>query len=670
MSSRRVTLGGERLGGGKKNKVAMHGFSRSNHDLSHVVRTTMSAGTLVPFMNLIGLPGDSFDINLDVDVMTLPTLGPLLGSFKIHLDVFWAPTRLYQAELHMNKLAIGMNMSNVLLPQYEVDGNIPDATKPMDNQQVHPAALIKYLGVSGLGYKATSPLKRRFDATPLLAYWDIYKQYYANKQEANGAMIHNNPQPVLPTISGCAMQTAIPTGAIAIAPAAIVNVNYQLNDQSNIVVTFTGGTLTASMQPNQLIFDLSGEPFPTISGAVLCKQWTVDVANNRMIGSNFYKQNLIIGRIAVTNNAANVNLTPQIYRFPLANIDAMRANILAFPGGNPYVIPTAWPSGAPYSSHQHKHVTAAGPPEVANYAAMFTQEGLGLRTYASDLFNNWLETGIIDGGTGITEVTKVNVVGNKFTIDELNLQKKVYEMLNRIAISGGTYDDWLDASYDHMRTRATESPVYLGGKLANLVFQEVTSTAAAGTNPLGTLAGKGRMGSIKKGGKITVKCDEPGRIIGIVSLVPNIDYSQGNEWSSQLKTMNDYHKPGLDEIGFQNLVTDQMAWFDSTQFSVSGVTYRTAGKQPAWINYMTMVNKVYGAFADQNDQMFMVLNRRYTATLTGGTTRIDDLTTYIDPTKYNHIFADTRLDAMNFWVQIGMRIEARRKMSAKVIPNL
>ena len=64
--------------------------------------------------------------------------------------------------------------------------------------------------------------------------------------------------------------------------------------------------------------------------------------------------------------------------------------------------------------------------------------------------------------------------------------------------------------------------------------------------------------------------------------------------------------------------------------------------------------------------MFMTLNRRYEE----GSTGIDDLTTYVDPSKYNQIFAQTQRDSQNFWVQISNRIVARRKMSAKVIPNL
>ena len=78
-----------------------------------------------------------------------------------------------------------------------------------------------------------------------------------------------------------------------------------------------------------------------------------------------------------------------------------------------------------------------------------------------------------------------------------------------------------------------------------------------------------------------------------------------------LISMNDLHKPALDAIGYQDLITDQMAWWDTVVNTTgTGTVFKSAGKQPAWINYMTSVNKVYGNFADETQQMFMVLNRR------------------------------------------------------------
>ena len=95
-----------------------------------------------------------------------------------------------------------------------------------------------------------------------------------------------------------------------------------------------------------------------------------------------------------------------------------------------------------------------------------------------------------------------------------------------------------------------------------------------------------------------------------------------------------------------------------------------AGKTVAWINYMTNVNRTYGNFAINDNEAFMALNRNYEMDKSGNNYSIGDLTTYIDPVKFNYIFADTSLEAMNFWVQTKFDIKARRLISAKQIPNL
>ena len=132
--------------------------------------------------------------------------------------------------------------------------------------------------------------------------------------------------------------------------------------------------------------------------------------------------------------------------------------------------------------------------------------------------------------------------------------------------------------------------------------------------------------------------------------------------------MNDFHKPELDEIGFQDLITEQMYWVGSTINEDRSITMNSAGKQPAWMNYMTSYNRTYSNFAVPTNEMFMTLNRQYE--YDGGINNIKDITTYIDPAKYNNIFAETSLDSQNFWVQIGFNNTVRRKMSAKIIPNL
>lgn len=666
-----VNIGGERLGSGNKMNVKLHGYERSTHDTGLIIRTTMSSGTLVPFLSEVALPGDTFDIDLNCDVLTHPTIGPLFGSFKVQLDMFQIPIRLYQAQLHMNALNIGRDMSAVKLPQIKVTSANFDITKPIDNQQVNPSHLLSYLDIRGLGWEPNPEVNstvREFNAIPWLAYWDIYKNYYANKQEEIGAMIHREAAPSAATLTQMSIFETTFGAEITLFPAVSLPQDGTMLANSYAIITgtnldtakFNAIKVTAYPVgfPVGLPFELP-ELFENIS---LLNDSTIICTVPKYVGIPLTWDQINYDE----TNYGYQPTTPKVVTFPLENIDNMRMAILQHtPQTDAFVVDEASP--APYGLPL-KFDEAEG-----EYCTLYNQEGLALKTYQSDLFNNWIDTEWIDGPDGISAVTAIDTTGGEFTIDELNMKKKIYDMLNRIAVSGGSYDDWQDVTYGHGRHRSAESPMYIGGLIKNLVFQEVVSNATSEGEPLGTLAGRGRLGSLHKGGSIVAKIDEPSYIMGIVSLTPIIDYSQGNKWDTNLKTMNDFHKPALDAIGFQDLITDQMAWWDTINVSATNTqTFKSAGKQPAWINYMTNVNKVRGNFADQSQQMFMVLNRRYEMTQVDSVTSptISDLTTYIDPSKFNHIFADTRLDAQNFWVQIRIDNNARRKMSAKVIPNL
>jgi hypothetical protein len=288
--------------------------------------------------------------------------------------------------------------------------------------------------------------------------------------------------------------------------------------------------------------------------------------------------------------------------------------------------------------------------------------GLCLKTYQSDLFNNWVNKEWVDGDNGINAVTDVDVSEGKLNLDALNLAQKVYNMLNRIAISGGSYKDWIETVYTTDYYFRAETPVYEGGMSTTIDFEAVVSnsasTASGVEEPLGSLAGRG-FNQGKKGGKIVIKCNEPCYIIGIASITPNVDYSQGNDWDMmQLKTMDDLHKPQLDGIGYQDLLSNQMNGRANTNDAI--------GKQPAWLNYMTDVNKTYADFAAGETESYMVLNRVYDVNEATG--EISNPSTYISPKDYTYIFATNTDTNRDFWVQIGKRIIARRVMSAAQIP--
>lgn len=658
------TLGGDRLGSGGKMTVNMHNYGRSTHNLGRAWRSTMAPGTLVPCLVEPILNGDTFDIDLTTLVRTLPTNGPIFGSFKMQIDVFSCPMRLYNAQLHNNALEIGLDMSKVKFPMFTMYGNKIDftATGDYNQQQISQSSLISYMGVRGLGQttETTNYVYAKTNAMYGLAYWDIYKNYYANKQEKIGYVIEPKP--------------AYKTGKVSRAMVKKTPLsNWEDFDitQNQITLFEKYSLMIYGENLNENNVWVSGEPLKNYGWeniTPLYNNTQVLFTNFQQQAYNFVKESTETTVIYADKESGIVTGGKiSLSKFPLSNIDDMREKILQQPKTTPLEL-NSQNTQLPYSIITGYFTNPNDQSRTSLNA--FEMAGIGIKTYLSDKFNNWLSTEWIDGANGISQITAVKTADGKFTIDSLNLATKLYYMLNRIAVSGGSYVDWQESVYGVKVMRRAETPMYMGGMSAEIVFNEVVSTAdatAAGNEqPLGTLAGKGRDAS-HKNGTIRIKAQEPSFIMALVSLTPRIDYSQGNKWFTRLETMNDLHKPALDGIGFQELITDEMAAWDTSRNATGEASYKSAGKQPAWLNYMTSVSETYGGFANQYQEMFMTLNRRYEATAEG---TIKDLTTYIDPTKYNYAFAVQELKAQNFWVQIAMDIKARRVMSAKLMPNL
>lgn len=646
-------LGGDRLGSGNKMNVYLHGYGRSNHNLNYVWKNTQAPGTLVPFLKKVLLPGDTFDVDLEAMVYTKPAVGPLFGSYKLQLDLFECPIRLYQGQLHNNKLRIGNNMEQVKLPKFTLTAppfnpdDYPNGWQNLPTAQISPSSIFAYLGLRGIG-RLVDDLgtpDRDFNAVPWLAYWDIFKNYYANKQEDQAYVIHTDF-----------------TGIAADIDITSFKINGQdvpeAPDAGNIN-TFTGGSYEITYDEFQGI--------PTVSDIYLMSTMgneypmsdvvhTVDDSTEGIIKGVLEPYVMVsVASWRLRSPEQPPTFAPKLIPFNLENLDTVREDILqAQTLGQSFYLNDQMRE--PYMlmlGDNQKSITGK-------------QEGLAVKTYQSDIYNNWIQTEWIDT---ISAKSAIDTSGGSFTLDQLTLGRKIYDILNRVAISGGTYYDWIQVIWSSDQQAKTEIPMYVGGLSKEIVFQEVISNSQSADQPLGTLAGRGTLAQKHKGGRATIRVKEPAYLIGIVSITPRIDYSEGNEFDTVLDNMDDFHKPGLDEIGFQDLLQERFAWY-TTWWDSDNSQWRTtsAGKQPAWLEYMTSVNQNYGNFAEDSE-MFMTLNRKYKVS-PGGGVGVDDMTTYIDPAKFNYVFAETSLDAMNFWLQIGVKIEARRVMSAKLIPNL
>lgn len=678
------TLGGDRIRSESKMEVYLPNFGRSSHNIGKIIRTSQACGTIVPYWCQIGLDGTTFYIDITTKVKTLPTTGPVFGSFKHQIDVFVIPIRLYIAALHNNALGVGLNMSKVLLPQFLASTAIASIYENDTNRgQVNPSSLLAYLGIRGFGRSKTNSHTRRFPVMFNLAYWDIFKNYYANKQEENAYVITGinhiwkkisagdgiawnrewtensseayplNPSDKAPSFIKLEFEEKI-------SPEEVNEIQFLTNDPEkptqkiNKLTKLGDAFIFERTDPEAMGLKKPDNPKKATNIYVYQVKKPIHIAYNLNIAGNNF--------LTMPDNQ-KIKLTP----FPLKNIDEERTKILAAPSTSAYIVDgTTMPYGAAIKtiglpSHDRRE-------KYNSSNAWYSQAGLAVKTYLSDRFNNWLNTDWIDGTAGgINAITAVDVADGKLTMDALILQKKIFNMLNRVAITDGTYQAWREATYGIRSATLPESPIFCGGMQSEIAFDEIVSNSATDEEPLGTLAGRGVATMYKSGRGLKIKCTEPSMIMALGSITPRIDYSQGNKWWTRLETMDDFHKPTLDAIGFQELITEEVAAWNTELEENFTPIYQSLGKQPSWIEYTTDVNETYGEFAAGMPLAFMCLNRVYEENEDG---TIDNASTYIDPTIYNSIFAESRLSSQNFWVQVAFDVTARRVMSAKQIPNL
>ncbi len=632
-------IGKNTLGDNNKMSIAMHDYEMSNHNLSFVFRNTQSSGTLVPCMKIVAQKGDVFDIEMFNKTLTHPTVGPLFGSYKLQHFVFSCPIRLYNSWLHNNRLGIGMNMKQIKLPKFIVSFPGDSATQSKSSS----SSLLNYMGFKGIICNTGKRLTYQINALPILMYGDIFKNYFANKQEKEFYYLSTADK---------VSKLQYDSGGSGYVEWIIgVGQGYMtITNSSTVKISIPTGANAQRIWEGISIKVLGKKTYPLTE--LTTSPLTGNIITLGKVGEILGNETSEVEMFVYNDNANGVKLkTGKLDLF-----DEIRDKILASTGNQTFnALFTSTTNGNYFSDI----ITTMSQP----------QSGLLVKTYDSDVFQNWVNTEWIDGDNGINEITAVDVSDGKLTMDSLNLAQKVYNMLNRIAVSGGTYRDWLETVYTSgTYIERPETPVFEGGMSQIIEFDEVVSQSATEDEPLGTLAGRGKNTEQLGSGKLHFKVSEPSYIIGLCAITPQIDYSQGNEWDMLgIDTLDDFHKPALDGIGYQDSINAERAWFASHLTNNNKFTNTAAGKTVAWINYMTNFNKTFGNFASGESESFMVLNRNYE---NDGNNNIEDLTTYIDPSKHNEIFADTNIDAMNFWVQTAFKIQVRRNISAKQIPNL
>lgn len=167
---------------------------RSNYNLSQVRRFSMAPGLGYPVLVEEVLPNDVFTVDTESLVKTYPLLAPLLGSFELRFDFFFCPTRLYQQEMDTNRVMFKPQNTNFPFAKVPVvysstasTYNITHGDMVYPGNCVKKSSLLEHLGLAA-GSCNVVPEGSGADhiymnVVPLVAYYDIFRNYYANTQE-------------------------------------------------------------------------------------------------------------------------------------------------------------------------------------------------------------------------------------------------------------------------------------------------------------------------------------------------------------------------------------------------------------------------------------------------------------------------------------------------------
>lgn len=205
-----------------------------------------------------------------------------------------------------------------------------------------------------------------------------------------------------------------------------------------------------------------------------------------------------------------------------------------------------------------------------------------------------------------------------------------------------------------------DMPEFIGGHSEIINVSQISQTSESSSDsPLGSYAGQGYvMGSSRN--KIRKYFDEPGFLIGIVSISPVPNYSQILPKMYTKRDVLDYFFPEFGHIGLQPITYKEICPLQAVN-SGDNVT-DTFGYQRAWYDYLASIDEVHGEF--RTTLRDFLINRVYDKK---PTLSPDFLT--IDPSQTNNIFSVTETnDKFIGLIHVGLKM--KRPIPKYGIPKL
>lgn len=222
--------------------------------------------------------------------------------------------------------------------------------------------------------------------------------------------------------------------------------------------------------------------------------------------------------------------------------------------------------------------------------------------------------------------------------------------------------DIIKGHYDvNVRFDELDMPEFIGGVTQDVMPTMVTQTTEGGEDsPLGSYAGQlSCVGTSKH--SIRHYCDEPGWIIGILSVVPVPNYSQLLPKYFMRDNVLDYFFPEFGHIGYQPITYREVC---PIQAKAAGKDLSTVfGYQRAWYEYISRVDEVHGQM--RTSLRNFLINRVFDVA-----PELSESFLLVDPSQTNEIFTVTAENEDVWMGQVYFDYQAKEPIPLYGIPKL
>lgn len=526
----------------------------AHHDLSHYLRTSMAPGLGYPICCIPCNPGDHHQLEFKHLMNTQAILNPLYGSYRLQICVFFAGVSLYVPKLWRNGTMIqsSTGLLDVDFPIFQ-----PAAHKPM--YQVDPSSLPAFLGMGyHSGRFSSAPGTFSVNLIPYLMYYDIFRHYYANRQEYYYNVMAAN--------------WSITDKRVG---------RYDLSKLDNLYMTlpYAGGDMNSSTQ---------------------------------------LAQTPIEGLFRIPQNS--------LYKAPF----------MAAPLG-----------------------------------------GLWQACYMPDRMNVILSDSFFNKNVS---TVVVSTVGDSFQVDQLVTAKKLWNSRNNDVITNGTFKDWVRVHFGVTPKIMDDMPTFCGATSSDILFEDIRATTSAKIGDSDQYLGDKGSSAMGYGDsrRFNIEVDRPGYIMAIATLIPRVDYYQFTERYVRHTKLSDMFRPEFNGIGYQDVLVSDLntefpeGWDGSAVVAADNNPFaQSVGKQPAWLEYMTAVNKVRGSFCTTEKSWVLARDMRANTDPSADVSPAKNtaFTAYIDPADWNQPFADQSPTAQNFYAQFYLRHRVRSTVLKRLRPK-